>query len=962
VASLQSAAATLNAGAELLQRSAARNVMNDFRALLLTDVVDSTKLAESIGDAAMADVWTAHDRVARDLLQTHRGREIDKTDGMLMMFDGAADAVSFAMDYHKALAALRRPLSARAGLHFGAVLLRENSADDIARGAKPIEVEGLAKPTAARVMSLARGGQTLMTTEARDNLGPTELKVESLGHWMIKGVEEPIELFEVGPPAARFTPPPDSEKVYRVVRAAEWWLPVRDISNNLPHQSTSFVGREAELAEVKALLDKVRLLTLLGMGGLGKTRLELQVAAESIHLFPDGVWFLDLAPLRDEALVCSVAAQVIGVQQEPDRPLLQSVCARLKARRALIVLDNCEHLIKASAELAHAILRAAPHVRVLASSREALHVPGEQSYPLHPLPIPARDAGPEQLMQSPAVRLFVERARQSNPAFALDAAHAPAVAELVARLEGIPLALELAAARVRALSVVEINNRLKDRYKILTGGARVLQERQQTLRALVDWSFDLLTKPEQILFARLSVFVGGFDLEAAEQVCGVEPLAREDVLDLLASLVDKSLVLRDEHEDSGRYGMLETIRDYARERLEQVSELDVFSVRHGEHYFAFSKSARDGVLGAEQAEWIRRIESNLDNLRGAIAIALKGGIDNFVAVKMAVALEAFWMLRGYATEGRRIIRAALALPTIQMSDLAHAWALYVGATLATSQSDHGEARQMLERCLALRRRLGNPVEIAATLSTLSLAQLQAGDAMAAADGEREALRIFRETGDRQGEVVSLLHLAQAAFYVGNDAEAGTILEKCLAIARDIRQQQLEGECELQSGEIAFWLGDLERAVLWFKRSLTLCREAADKRGEANAQRWLGKCDLCSRERTNARSRLADALRAFKSFEMWDELLGCLEDFAELCQLEGHPNQSIRLSAATQRARERLGLTRSPRAEIRQAELVAGYKAAMQADGSNAWNEGRKWDVEDAVRNALNAGERSLQTA
>ncbi len=367
--------------------------MNDFRALLLTDVVDSTKLAESIGDAAMADVWTAHDRVARDLLQSHRGREIDKTDGMLMMFDGAADAASFAMAYHKALAALPVPLSARAGLHVGAVLLRENSAEDIARGAKLIEVEGLAKPTAARVMSLARGGQTLMTTEARENLGPTELKVESLGHWMVKGVEEPIELFEVGPPAARFAPPPDSEKVYRVVRAAEWWLPVRDIPHNLPHQSTSFVGREAELVEVKSLLDKVRLLTLLGMGGLGKTRLELQVAAESIHLFPDGVWFLDLAPLRDEALVVSEAMQVIGVQQEPDRPLLQSICAHLKARRTLIVLDNCEHLVKASADLAHAILRAAPYVRIIASSREALHVPGEQSYPLHPLPLPARDAG-----------------------------------------------------------------------------------------------------------------------------------------------------------------------------------------------------------------------------------------------------------------------------------------------------------------------------------------------------------------------------------------------------------------------------------------------------------------------------------------------------------------------------------------------------------------------------------------
>ncbi len=371
---------------------------------------------------------------------------------------------------------------------------------------------------------------------------------------MVKGVADPIELFEVGDPATRFVAPTDSEKVYRVVQAADWWLPVKDIPNNLPFQATSFVGREVELEEVKALLDKARLLTLLGMGGLGKTRLCLQVAAEPIHRFPDGVWFLDLAPLRDDALVVAEAAQVIGVQPEPDRPPLQSICAHLKARRTLIVLDNCEHLVKPSAELANAILRAAPYVRILASSREALHVPGEQSYPLHPLPLPGRDADIEDLQRSPAVRLFVDRARQHKPSFALDAKQAPAVAELVARLEGIPLALELAAARVRSLTVAEINARLKDRYKILTGGARVLQERQQTLRALVDWSYDLLTPAEQTLFARLGVFVGGFDLTAAEQVCGTDPLTSDDVLDLLASLVEKSLVMLDEQATAAATG------------------------------------------------------------------------------------------------------------------------------------------------------------------------------------------------------------------------------------------------------------------------------------------------------------------------------------------------------------------------------------------------------------------------
>ncbi len=928
--------------------------MSDVRALLLTDVVDSTKLAESIGDAAMAGVWIAHDRVARDLLQVHYGREIDKTDGMLMLFDEAANAVAFAMAYHRALAGLEVPLKARAGLHVGPVMLRENTPQDIALGAKPLEVEGLAKPTAARVMSLARGGQTLLTTEAREALGKTELKVESHGHWMVKGVAEPIELFEVGDPAARFIAPPDSDKVFRVVRAAEWWLPVKDIPHNLPHQATSFVGREVELAEVKAYLDKVRLLTLLGMGGLGKTRLSLQAAAELIHRFPDGVWFLDLAPLRDEALVVSEAAQVLGVKPEPDRPLLQSICAHLKQKHVLLVLDNCEHLVKAAAELANAVLRAAPYVRVLASSREALHIPGEQIYPLHPLPLPGRNADREELARSPSVQLFIDRAQQNKPSFSLDASQASGVAELVARLEGIPLALELAAARVRSLTVAEINTRLKDRYKILTGGGRVLQERQQTLRALVDWSYDLLSAQEQTLLARLSVFVGGFDLIAAEQVCGAEPLTSDDVLEILASLVDKSLVMLDEHEDSGRYRMLETIRDYASEKLELSGELATTAAKHCDHYFAMVKQANYGMRGPDQAEWIRRIETELDNIRMATTLALKGGVDSFIAVKIAVALHGFWILRGYATEGRGVLRTALAIPSIQSSDVAQAWALYVGAGLAESQSEHSEARSMLEQCLTLRRRLGNRVEIAATLSTLSLARLQAGDVVAATDAETEALQIFRDLGDRRGEAISLVHLAEICAYLGDFAQSRSHLEPCLAIAREIKHQELEGECDLIWGKVAFDNEDLEEADLWFKRSLTVCREAADKRGEANALRWLARCDLRHGDRRSARNRMSDALRAFRTFEMWQELLDCLDDFVDLVFVEGSLDVATRLSAAVTRARERLQLSRSPREEHRWQSRNADIRARASGAYEDNWGVGLNWDVDDATRNALSS--------
>ncbi len=927
--------------------------MSELRALLLTDVIDSTKLSEQLGDVRMAAVWEAHDLVARDLLPTWRGREIDKTDGMLLMFEAAADAVGYALAYHHGLAALPVALRARAGLHVGPVILRENSAAAVALGAKPLEVDGLAKPTAARVMSLARGGQTLLTSEAREALGVSGLKIQSHGHWMVKGVAEPLELFEVGEPDAGFVAPSDGDKVFRVVRAGSWWMPVKEIPNNLPHQGTSFIGRERELDEVKTLLTSARLLTLLGMGGVGKTRLSLQAAAEAMHRYPDGVWFLDLAPIRDAALVISAAAQTLGVPEEPDRPLIQTLLAYLKQRRVLLILDNCEHLIAASAELAHAIVRATAHVGLIASSRQALGVSGERAYPILPLPVPKRGDAVEVLRRSPAVRLFVDRARAHKPAFELNNHEAPAVAELIARLEGIPLALELAAARVRVLSVADINLRLKDRYKLLTGGARVSQERQQTLRALVDWSYELLSEPERTVLGRLGVFAGGFDLPAAEQVCGADPLTSDDVLDVLGSLVEKSLVMLDERDEGTRYRMLETIRDYAREKLELGGGLAPAEARHCHYFLAMAKRANQGLQGPEQADSIWRLEADLDNLRSAIALALAGGVEPLIAVKLTVALQAFWTLRGYATEGRGAVRAALAMPAIQASDIAHAHALYVGAALAESQSDYVRAREMLETCLTLRRGLGNPVDIAATLSTLSLARLQAGDAAGAEVGEHEALRIFRELGDLRGVAIGLLHLGQISLYLEDDAQANSHLEQCLAVAGEIKHQEIEGECELILGAVVFYRGDRDRACLRFKRSLTVCRDSGDKRGEANAQWWLGKVDLQAGDIASAKTRLADALRVFRDSEMWEELLGCLEDHANLALVDDRADVAVRLAASSGMARERLHLARSPRGEQRwQQQLAALRQATASAAFDAAWREGQNCQVDDAIRNAL----------
>ncbi|HMN75134.1 MAG TPA: NB-ARC domain-containing protein [Burkholderiaceae bacterium] len=929
--------------------------MSDVRALLLTDVVDSTRLAEKLGDAALADLWAAHDRAARDLLPTWRGREIDKTDGMLLLFDSAADAVGYALAYHRALAGQSTTLWARAGLHVGPVLLRENDAADVARGAKPIEVDGLAKSVAARVMSVARGGQTLLSAEAREALGGTSLEVQSHGHWMVKGVTDPVELFQVGEAGTRFQAPADSDKVFRVIRAGDWWMPVREVPNNLPQQGTSFVGREREMDEVRTRLGNARLLTLLGMGGLGKTRLSLQVAADVMHEYPDGVWFVDLAPIRDPALVASEAAQALGVREEPDRPLLQTLCAFLKARRVLLILDNCEHLIEPAADLAHAVVKAAPFVHVLASSRQALRIPGEHVYPILPLPLPRAGDDMHALRRSPAVQLFVDRARSHKPSFALNEREAPAVAALVTRLEGIPLALELAAARVRSLSVADINTRLKDRYKVLTGGARVHDERQQTLRALVDWSYELLTESEQTAFARFAVFAGGFDLSAAEAVCGADPLLADDVLDLIESLIEKSLVMPDDCDEGMRYRMLETIRDYAHEKLEHGGELDATAARHCDYYFAIAKSANQGLEGPEQADWVWRVEAELDNLRAAVALALSGGVDAVIAVKFAVALAGFWMLRGYATEGRSVVRAALDLPAVQSSDVARAWALYAGSRLAENQSDLAEALKMLEICLELRRGLDNPVEIAATLSTLSLVRLQTGDAAGAEVGEREALQIFVGLGDRVGEAIGLLHLGQIAIHRGDLDTGRSLLEQCLAITRAIKSMDIEGECELHLGEAAVDSGAPDDASQHFKRSLIVCREGADKPGEAKALWRLGQVDLGNGDLVSARARLGDALRSFNAFGMRAELLGCLETCAALAKAENRVATAARLTGAIELARERLVLARPPKAAEHWSAQVDALCKALPADEFEMLrNEGRQWQIDDALRQALSA--------
>jgi len=755
---------------------------------------------------------------------------------------------------------------------------------------------------------------------------------------------------------------------------------VREHPHNLPPQRTSFVGRETELAEVKALLEQSPLVTVLGMGGLGKTRLTLRAAAELLPRFADGAWFVDLSVVSDPALVTSAVARTFDLHDEPGRALVEVVSAWLKPRRALIVLDNCEHLVNAAAELVDALLAAAPHVRVLASSREPLEVPGEQCYPILPLPLPPQGAGLEALRRSPAARMFADRARAQQPSFSLDAEDPAMLAELMARLEGIPLAIELAAARLRTLSVPEILAGLDDRYRFLAGGSRLLQRRQQTLRALVDWSYDLLDDEEQGLLARLAVFAGGFDAAAAQAVCADEVLEAARVAPLIESLVQKSLVQREAGDEVGdaagdgageeardraarkapRYRMLETLRDYAREKLAEQDPAHATAARHGVHFLELAKAASRGMHGAEQGRCAAQLERELDNLRAAAAHSLAGG-DPFVAIKLAVALTGFWILRGHPSEGRRLMGAALGLPAVQASDLAKAWALYTSATLAGAQGDHVAAIDELEQCLAIRRRLGNPIEIAATLSTLALARLQAGDPQGAAPHEMEALELFAAAGDKRGQAIGWLHLAQIHLWAGDAGGALDDLTLALGLAREIGNREIEAEGELTAAEACTMLarhGDARGAVA---RSLRVCQEAGDKRGQASARWWQGRLALEAGDAKVARSALAEALAAFQAQEMRAQMLGCLDDLALLRRLEGAPAAALELAAACDLARRRLLLRRPPHDEQRWSERLAALRQQLGAEAADAAaRSGRALGIDQAVKLALAPGAGAAQ--
>jgi predicted ATPase/DNA-binding XRE family transcriptional regulator len=610
----------------------------------------------------------------------------------------------------------------------------------------------------------------------------------------------------------------------------------RQPPSSLPAPLTGFVGRERELAETRQLLERARLLTLVGPGGVGKSRLALEAARLRLGRHPDGIWLMDLAPLADPALLTRTVASVVGVIEGPRRSLEAALAWLLRERDLLLIFDNCEHLIEACAGLVDRLLRACPDLRVIATSREPLGIGGEQLYDVAPLTVPPEGEGdPERLRANDAACFFVERARLARPTFALTEEIAEAVTTICRRLDGIPLALELAAARLRTMSPAEIAVRLDDRFALLANGQRTAQPRHRTLRGMVDWSWELLGEQERALLLRLAVFAGGWTREAAERVASDGSRAANEDLPLLATrdsqfatldaLVDRSLVVSDDWRGSRRYRLLDTIRSYAEERLRASGEEALVRTRHLDWAVRLAEQAEPRLWTFGQRSWLERLDLELPNLRAALTWSLESG-QTEAGSRVAASLWAFWERRGHLAEARQWLSPLLAAPAGELT-VARAKVVAFTAYFAYLQGDLDAAVPLGDKALALTSAVDDPFAIVAVLLIQAVLASTGGDLDRSEAHLHEALARSREASLGFAVRISLMNLGELKRMRGDDQQAAALLEECLALSDAAGDAYPQGYTLMSLGHLRLHQGDLVAAGRWFGRALTLWNDLDD---------------------------------------------------------------------------------------------------------------------------------------
>jgi predicted ATPase/DNA-binding SARP family transcriptional activator len=687
---------------------------------------------------------------------------------------------------------------------------------------------------------------------------------------------------------------------------------------NLPAPLTSFIGREREMADVQSLLPMTRLLTLTGAGGCGKTRLALEVARGLIEEFPDGVWLVDLAPVADPALVPATVARTLSVRDEPGQALSMTLVEHLRQKRLLLVLDNCEHLVTACAQLAETALRACPGLSTLVTSREPVHVAGELIWVVPPLPAPDPDRPPslEDLVRYESVQLFVDRARAILPGFAVGIQNGSAIARLCRRLDGIPLAIELAAAQLRTLAVEQIDARLDDGLRLLSSSSRTALPRHQTLQATLDWSHDLISEKEQTLFRRLAVFAGGFALEEAEAVCSGDEIETPEVLGLLTQLVEKSLVVAESAvQGAMRYRMLDTLRRYGWSRLAESGEATTIQRRHADTYLALAEQASEAVYGGvEQTAWWDRLDREYDNMRAALRWSIDGA-EHETALPLSAAVYVLWYVRGPASEGLRWLEEALSRG-VGASPAARAPALCAAGSLAWwSRGDGERARRLCTESIALYRELKDKQGLAYTLGCLGWIVQSQDDQELATTLATEGLSLYRELGDKWGIGMALVLMAIASQLRGDHEQAAALRDEGLPLLREVGDKEGVAMMLGRSGQLAQRHGDYERATVLCAEGLALFRDIGDKRGAPT----------------------------------------CLEALAALASAQGQPDRAARLFGPAQTVREAGGFALPPadRAECERGMAAVRARLGEKAFAA-AWAAGREMTLEEAVDYALAA--------
>jgi len=869
---------------------------------LFTDIEGSTKKWERHPEA-MRRRLGQHDALLRSAFEAEGGL-VFKTvgDAFCVAFATAQSAVNGALAAQRGLAAESWEevggLRVRMALHTGAAEHRDG------------DYFGQALNRVARMLAAGHGGQVLLSQAAqelvRDQL-PDGVQLRALGEHRLRDLARAEHLFQL----LAHDLPAD----FPTLRSLE------SVPNNLPIQLTSFVGREREMAEVKRLLESTRLLTLSGMGGTGKTRLSLQVAAEVLDRFPDGVWLVEFATIDDPTVVAETVAAALDLRQEGERSLTATLTAFLRGRTLLLIFDNCEHVVAACARLAEALLRAGPHLRILASSREPLGIAGETAWPVPTLSLPDHwreiADGPdaiERLTQYEAVRLFIERARLARPGFQLTNENAPTIARICWRLDGIALAIELAAARVKVLTLQQIIERLDDRFHLLTTGSRTAVPRQQTLRSLIDWSYDLLSEAERKLLRRFAVFARGRSLEALEAVCAGDGLDSYEIVDLLTQLVDKSLVTVEKTVQLGaRYFMLESLWDYANEKLIEAGESDTYRGRHLDYFLKYAEESAAKIMGPEQRSWLARFEPDDFNFR--YAVEASGELPGQVAkgLRLLTAISRHVEVRGFFKDAREDLHRLLAHPDAAARDAVRSRAVAVAARMAWICDDMAGGKVWVE----------------------------------------EALGICRELDDGRGMATALLGLAEYAWAARDLAGARTLLAQSAELAGPAGDPRVSAWLFHGQALVAAAERDYALALALDRKSHALLLEVGDVWLALIVEWAVGIGATVLGEYEAAHRHLASCMQHGVELGSRWGLPFPLEAFGVLAVAQRQFERGARLLGAAESLRAKSGILVQTADHPAFRELLAAATEALTTESAAAARrEGRELSLDAAVALAL----------